>query len=83
MGTNTPKLKRRCFFYTDTADSPWTVIKIRLQKTRALELRCAIFLHKLPYFAKKNLEHIGPLTPCWSAVAHIVYEQGEKDLAIL
>lgn len=75
------KAKEAMFFYTDTADSPWTVIKSDCKKRARLNAMRYV-LHKLPY-TNKNLDHIGPLDPLLVGRAHIVYEQGEKDLAIL
>ena len=75
------KAKEAMFFYTDTADAPWTVIKSDCKKRARLNAMRYI-LHKLPY-TNKNLEHIGPLDPLLVGRAHIVYEQGEKDLPIL
>ena len=75
------KAKEAMFFYTDTADAPWTVIKSDCKKRARLNAMRYV-LHKLPY-TNKNLEHIGPLDPLLVGRAHIVYEQGEKDLAIL
>lgn len=75
------KAKEAMFFYTDTADSPWTVIKSDCKKRARLNAMRYI-LHKLPY-TNKSLEHIGPLDPLLVGRAHIVYEQGEEDTAIL
>ncbi|MGR9037477.1 MAG: polyphosphate kinase 2 [Gammaproteobacteria bacterium] len=75
------KAKEAMFFYTDTADAPWTVIKSDCKKRARLNAMRYI-LHKLPY-QNKNPEHIGPMDPLLVGRAHIVYEQGEKESPIL
>jgi polyphosphate kinase len=70
------KAKEAMFFYTDTADSPWTVIKSD-DKKRARLNAMRYILHKLPY-AKKDLDQIGPLDPLLVGRAHVVYERGER-----
>jgi hypothetical protein len=69
------------FFYTDTADAPWTVIKSDCKKRARLNALRYI-LHKLPY-SNKDLSHIGPLDPLLVGRANVVYEQGEKENALL
>jgi polyphosphate kinase 2 len=75
------KAKEAMFFYTDTADAPWTVIKSDCKKRARLNAMRYV-LHKLPY-TNKDTQHIGPLDPLLVGRAHVVYEQGEKDMAIL
>lgn len=75
------KAKEAMFFYTDTADAPWTVIKSNCKKRARLNAMRYV-LHKLPY-KNKSLEHIGPMDPLLVGRAHVVYEKGEKDGAIL
>ena len=75
------KAKEAMFFYTDTADAPWTVIKSDCKKRARLNAMRYV-LHKSPY-ANKNLQHIGPLDPLLVGRAHVVYEQGEHELALL
>ena len=70
------KAKEAMFFYTDTADSPWTVIKSD-DKKRARLNAMRYVLHKLPY-SNKNIEQIGPLDPLLVGRAHVVYERGER-----
>ena len=64
------------FFYTDTADSPWTVIKSDCKKRGRLHAMRYV-LHRLPY-ANKDVEAIGPLDYLLVGRAHIVYERGEE-----
>lgn len=68
--------KEAMFFYTDTADSPWTVIKSDCKKRARLNALRYI-LHRLPY-GKKDSERIGPLDPMIVGRANVVYERGEK-----
>jgi len=75
------KAKEAMFFYTDTADSPWTVIKSDCKKRARLNAMRYI-LHKLPY-SNKELDRIGQVDPLLVGRAHVVYERGEKDAAIL
>lgn len=69
------KAKQSMFFYTDTADAPWTVIKSDCKKRARLNAMRYI-LHRLPY-AKKDVASIGSVDPLLVGRAHIVYEQGE------
>jgi len=71
------KAKEAMFFYTDTADAPWTVIKSDCKKRARLNAMRYI-LHRLPY---KNKEHerIGQLDPLIVGRANVVYEQGEEQ----
>jgi polyphosphate kinase 2 len=70
------KAKEAMFFYTDTADAPWTVIKSDCKKRARLNAM-RYLLHKLPY-SNKDLERIGPLDPLIVGRAHVVFERGEK-----
>ena len=69
------KAKEAMFFYTDTADSPWTVIKSN-DKKRARLNALRYLLHKLPY-KEKDIDRIGPMDPLLVGRAHVVYERGE------
>jgi len=75
------KAKEAMFFYTDTADAPWTVIKSDCKKRARLNAMRYV-LHKLPY-TNKDLDRIGPLDPLLVGRAHVVYERGEKRDPIL
>ena len=70
------KAKESMFFYTDTADSPWTVIKSDCKKRARLNAMRYV-LHKLPY-ANKSLETIGKLDTLIVGRANAVYERGER-----
>jgi polyphosphate kinase 2 len=75
------KAKEAMFFYTDTADAPWTVIKSDCKKRARLNAMRYV-LHKLPY-SNKDLDRIGPLDPLLVGRAHVVYERGEHRQPIL
>ncbi|MHB1373259.1 MAG: polyphosphate kinase 2 [Thauera sp.] len=75
------KAKEAMFFYTDTADSPWTVVKSDCKKRARLNALRYV-LHKLPY-TNKDIERIGPLDPLLVGRANVVYERGEKDAVAL
>jgi len=70
------KAKESMFFYTDTADSPWTVIKSD-DKKRARLNAMRYVLHRLPY-TNKDVARIGPLDLLLVGRAHVVYERGER-----
>ena len=73
--------KEAMFFETDTADSPWTVVKSDCKKRARLNaMRYA--LHKLPYTGK-DLAQIGKLDPLIVGRAHVVYERGERPQALM
>ena len=71
------KAKEAMFFYTDTADAPWTVVKSDCKKRARLNALRYV-LHRLPY-TNKDLTRIGPLDPLIVGRANVVYERGEKD----
>ena len=70
------KAKEAMFFYTDTADAPWTVIKSDCKKRARLNAM-RYLLHKIPY-AKKDLDRIGALDALIVGRANIVHERGER-----
>jgi polyphosphate kinase 2 len=70
------KAKEAMFFYTDTADAPWTVIKSDCKKRARLNA-LRYLLHKLPY-ARKDIDRIGPLDALIVGRANVVYERGER-----
>jgi len=71
------KAKEAMFFYTDTADAPWTVVKSDCKKRARLNAMRYV-LHKLPY-ETKDLEQVGPIDPLLLGRAHVVYERGEQE----
>ena len=75
------RAKEAMFFETDTADSPWTVIKSDCKKRARLN-GMRYVLHKMPY-ANKDLAQVGKLDPLIVGRAHVVYERGEKPQALM
>ncbi len=71
------KAKEAMFFYTDTTDAPWTVVKSDCKKRARLNSMRYV-LHKLPY-ADKLLDKIGPVDPLLVGRAHVVYERAERN----
>jgi len=69
------KAKEAMFFYTDTADAPWTVVKSDCKKRARLNALRYV-LHKLAY-ANKDVACIGPLDALIVGRANVVYEKGE------
>ena len=75
------KAKEAMFFHTDTADSPWTVIKSNCKKRARLNA-LRFILHKLPY-TNKDTARIGNLDPLIVGRANVVYERGEQSVALI
>ncbi|HJV25515.1 MAG TPA: polyphosphate kinase 2 [Aromatoleum sp.] len=71
------KAKEAMFFYTDTADAPWTVVKSDCKKRARLNAMRYI-LHKLPY-TNKDIDRARALDPLLVGRANVVYERGEKE----
>jgi len=74
------KAKEAMFFYTDTADAPWTVIKSNCKKRARLNAMRYV-LHKLPYTGK-HLQQLASLDPLIVGRANVVYEHGEKAMNV-
>jgi polyphosphate kinase 2 len=74
------KAKEAMFFYTDTADAPWTVIKSDCKKRARLNAMRYV-LHRLPY-KQRDLTKIGTIDPLLVGRAQVVYELGEKDMTV-
>ena len=70
------KAKEAMFFYTDTADSPWTVIKSD-DKKRARINCMRHFLYHLDY-PDKNVAVLGEPDPLIVGPASEIYEEGEQ-----
>jgi polyphosphate kinase len=71
------KAKEAMFFYTDTADCPWTVIKSDDKKRARLNAMRHI-LHRMPY-TNKDVERIGAVDNLIVGRAHVLYEQGDSE----
>ncbi len=69
------KAKEAMFFHTDTADSPWTVIKSD-DKKRARINAIRYVLHSLPYTGK-DVERVGRVDELLVGRANIIHERGE------
>lgn len=75
------KAKEAMFFHTDTADSPWTVLKSDCKKRARLNA-LRFLLHSFPY-KSKDVKRIGEVDPLLVGRAHIVYERGERAGQVL
>jgi polyphosphate kinase 2 len=68
--------KEKMFFYTDTSDSPWIVVKSDCKKRARLNaMRYA--LHRVQY-NNKNTHLIGKLDPLIVGRSNVIYEKGEN-----
>lgn len=75
------KAKEAMFFYSDTHDAPWTVVKSDCKK-RA-RLNAMRYILQTVQYENKNLERIGPIDPLLVGRANIVYERGESTGATI
>jgi polyphosphate kinase 2 len=75
------RAKEAMFFYTDTADAPWTVVKSDCKKRARLNAMRYV-LHRLPY-QDKDLNLIGSVDPLLVGRAHVVFEAGEQAAVVL
>ena len=73
--------KEAMFYHTDTAEAPWTVIKSDCKKRARLNAMRYV-LHKLAY-SNKDVNNIGSVDPLLVGRAHVVYEHGERPMALL
>jgi polyphosphate kinase 2 len=71
------KAKEAMFYFTDTTDAPWTVIKSDCKKRARLNAMRYILL-KLPY-SDKDVNKIGTLDPLIVGRANVVFERGERS----
>jgi len=70
--------KEAMFFYTDTADAPWTVVKSDCKK-RARINAMRFILSSLDY-PNKNYDVVGEADPLIVGSAETIYEKGEHTL---
>ncbi len=70
--------KEAMFFYTDTADAPWTVVKSDCKK-RARINAMRFILNSVDY-PNKNIDIIGEPDPLIVGSADTIYETGEHTL---
>ncbi|MFV0606396.1 MAG: polyphosphate kinase 2 [Niabella sp.] len=68
--------KEKMFFYTDTTDAPWTVVKSNCKKRARLNAMRFV-LHKIPY-KNKNNAIVGKLDPLIVGRSNVIYEKGES-----
>jgi polyphosphate kinase 2 len=73
------RAKEAMFFHTDTADSPWTVVKSD-DKKRARLNAMRYVLHAMPYHGK-DVARIGQIDELLVGRANIIHERDEHDLA--
>ena len=71
------RAKEAMFFETDTADSPWTVVKSDCKKRARLNA-IRYVLHRLPY-KNRDMGKIGRLDSLIVGRAAAIYERGEKS----
>jgi polyphosphate kinase len=72
------RAKEAMFFHTDTADSPWTVIKSD-DKKRARLNAMRYVLYSMPYNGK-SAKRVGPIDDLLVGRAAIIHERGEHDI---
>ncbi len=70
--------KEKMFFYTDTSDVPWIVVKSNCKKRARLNAMRYV-LHKVPY-DKKDLKLVGRIDPLLVGRSNVIYEKGESLL---
>jgi polyphosphate kinase 2 len=73
------RAKESMFFYTDTADAPWTVVKSDCKKRARLNAMRYV-LHRLNYDGK-DVPRIGVVDPLLVGRAQVVFEAGEQSAA--
>jgi polyphosphate kinase 2 len=73
------RAKEAMFFHTDTADSPWTVVKSN-DKKRARLNAMRYLLHSMPYTGK-DVSRIGEVDNLIVGRANFIHERGEHDLS--
>ena len=73
------RAKEAMFFHTDTADSPWTVVKSD-DKKRARLNAMRYVLHAMPYTGK-DVTRIGLIDDLLVGRANIIHERDQHDLA--
>lgn len=68
--------KEKMFFYTDTSDAPWTVVKSNCKKRARLNAMRFV-LHKFNY-NNKNSKLLGKIDPLIVGRSNLIYEKGES-----
>jgi polyphosphate kinase 2 len=72
------KAKEAMFFYTDTADAPWIVVKSDCKKRARLNA-IRYLLQRMPY-TSKDADRVGTADPLLVGRAQVIYERGEQLL---
>ncbi len=67
--------KEKMFFFTDTSDAPWIVVKSNCKKRARLNAMRYV-LHKIPY-DKKDIKLVGRIDPLLVGRSNVIYEKGE------
>jgi polyphosphate kinase 2 len=70
--------KEKMFFYTDTSDSPWIVVKSNCKKRARLNA-IRYILQKFSY-PKKDYKMLGKIDPLIVGRSNVIYEKGESRL---
>lgn len=68
--------KEKMFFFTDTSDAPWIVVKSNCKKRARLNAMRYV-LHKIPY-DKKDIKLVGRIDPLLVGRSNVIYEKGEN-----
>ena len=68
--------KEKMFFFTDTSDAPWIVVKSNCKKRARLNAMRYV-LHKIPY-DKKDIKLISRIDPLLVGRSNVIYEKGES-----
>ena len=71
------RAKEAMFFHTDTADSPWTIVKSD-DKKRARLNAMRYVLHSMPY-AGKDIKRIGQIDDLLVGRANVIHEREEHQ----
>jgi polyphosphate kinase 2 len=72
--------KEKMFFYTDTSDSPWIVIKSNCKKRARLNAMRYV-LNRFVYSNRDN-GNVGKIDPLIVGRSNVIYEIGEKKLML-
>jgi polyphosphate kinase 2 (PPK2 family) len=70
--------KEAMFFYTDTMDAPWTVVKSNDKKRARLEAM-RVILSRIDY-PDKDVNVVGVPDPLLVGRPELVYDQGERPI---
>ena len=70
--------KEKMFFYTDTSDAPWTVVKSNCKKRARLNAMRYI-LYKVPY-TNRDEKMVGKIDPLIVGRSNVIYEKGESQM---